>query len=227
MAAMDELKWDKNGLVTVVVQDQLSGVIRMLAHANREALTATLSTGAATFYSRSRKRLWRKGETSGNTIDVVEVWADCDGDALIYMARPQGPSCHTDAEACFFRRMTPDGSVLEPQTEPASVVARPVLPALWAALRTRRSSDGGKSYTRHLLDAGARKIGEKVREEAGEFDQAIVSETPERVISEAADVLYHLYVGLLARDVDPRSVEAALAERFGVSGHTEKASRKS
>lgn len=222
---MEGLKWDAQGLVTVVVQDQLSGVVRMLAHANHEAVSATLSTGFAHFYSRSRQSLWRKGETSGNTIEVAQVWADCDGDALIYLARPRGPSCHTDAEACFFRRIEAGGRVVEPPSEPAQDIARPVLPALWAELLARRSAPAGSSYTRHLLDKGSGKIGDKVREEAGEFDEAIRGESAERVVSEAADVLYHLFVGLLARDVEPRDVEAELARRFGVSGHDEKASR--
>jgi len=215
---LDALKWDAAGLVTVVVQDRMSGEIRMLAHADRDAVAATIETGEAHFYSRSRKAHWRKGESSGNTIAVAEVWADCDADALVYMSDPRGPSCHTGAQSCFFQRLdAPDAS---PRQR-----ALPLLPRLFAELAARRDADEGSSYTRKLLTEGAAKIGAKVREEAGEFDDAIQSESDERVVSEAADVVYHLLVGLLARGVELRDVDAELARRFGVSGLIEKASR--
>ena len=217
---LQALSFDDRGLVTVVVQDRLTGDIRMLAHANREAVEATLATGQAHFFSRSRGTLWRKGETSGNTIEVSAVFADCDGDALVYLAEPAGPSCHTGQESCFFRELRPDGTMVDGEAR-----ALPLLSSLWTALLDRKASDGDRSYTRRLLDGGPLKIGEKVREEAGEFDQAIRDESPERVVSEAADVVYHLLVGLLGRDVDLRAVEGELARRFGVSGLVEKAKR--
>ena len=217
----DALKWDAQGLVTVVVQDRLSGEIRMLAHANREAVDATLETSQAHFYSRSRRQLWRKGESSGNTLSVSEVWVDCDGDALIYMVDPAGPSCHTNRDTCFFRRLEPKGRVVEESRREA----RPVAGQLWSELVERRGSTQEKSYTRSLLDKGTTKIGDKVREEANELAQALVDESDERVVSEAADVTYHLLVGLLSRDLTPRALNAELARRFGVSGHEEKASR--
>lgn len=225
-----QLKWDNQGLVTVIVQDQHSGEVRMLAHANHEAIEATLRTGDAHFFSRSRQCLWRKGESSGHTIRVAQVWADCDGDALIYLAEPSGPSCHTSAENCFYRRLvtTSAGAVIEASDGgPSAAVAAPTLLNLWRTLQRRKATDGEKSYTKHLLEKGVAKIGEKVREEAFEFDEAMAGETDERVVSEAADVLYHVMVGLLARDVSLRDVEEELARRFGVSGHDEKAARPS
>lgn len=218
--SFSELKYDDQGLVTVVAQDRLTGEIRMLAHADRAALEATLSTGEAHFYSRSRASMWRKGETSGNTLRVHEVWTDCDADAVLYLVDAAGPSCHTERETCFFRPVDAEGPRDDPDNH-----ARPMLPRLWAELQARKASTGERSYTRKLLDGGAIKIGEKIREEADELARAIESETDDRVISEAADELYHLLVGLLHRDVTLRDVEAELAQRSGTSGLVEKASR--
>lgn len=217
-----ELKYDDRGLLTVVAQDRLTGELRMLAHANREALQATLATGEAHFYSRSRGALWKKGESSGNVLRVHEVWADCDGDAVLYLVDPAGPTCHTGRATCFFRRLGENGALADDATKHGSAL----LPGLWQALEERsRSSEGTKSYTKKLLDAGPPLIGAKIREEAGELSDAIAGETDERVISEAADVLYHVLVGLLSRGVSLTAVQAELARRFGMSGLDEKAAR--
>ena len=218
---LSELKWDAAGLVSVVVQDQDSGEVRMLAHANAEAIEATLKTGYAHFFSRSRGALWRKGETSGHGLRVSEIWVDCDADALVYLARAVGPSCHTGRETCFFRKLDADGAV----HDVAPQHAQSALPRLWSELDARRQSTATKSYTKSLLEAGPQKICAKIEEEAGELSRAIQSETPERVISESADVLYHTLVGLLARGVTLKDLEAELARRFAMSGHAEKASR--
>jgi phosphoribosyl-ATP pyrophosphohydrolase/phosphoribosyl-AMP cyclohydrolase len=215
MSTFEGLKYDASGLVTVVVQDELTGEIRMLAHATREALEHTEATGKATFWSRSRQELWIKGETSGNAIAVRQIWRDCDGDAVVYVASPNGPSCHTGKESCFFEQLT--GA---PSEAPL-----PMLHRLEQTLRARQASTATKSYTKSLFEAGPPKIAAKVREEGGELAQALESETDERVVSESADVLYHLMVGLLARGLCLKDVEAELARRVGVSGHVEKASR--
>lgn len=219
------LGWDAAGLVTVVVQDRLTGEVRMVAHANEEALRRTLESRQATFWSRSRQAIWRKGETSGNTLEVAEVWVDCDGDALVYLVEPAGPSCHTGERTCFFRRADADADA--DAGADAKGYAGPVLLRLWGELEARRDASGGKSYTKSLLEKGVGKIGEKVREEADELAHALAGESEERVVSEAADVLYHAMVGLLARGVTLRDVQAELARRFGVSGLDEKASRGS
>ena len=220
---LSELRWDAAGLVTVAVQDRFSGELRMVAHANREAIERTLTSGLAHFYSRSRQALWCKGMTSGNTIAVSAIYADCDGDALIYLADPMGPSCHTGQRNCFFRPVTPsDRAPSVPQG-----LACPTLEALWDTLGARRDAGNGRSYTRRLLELGPTEIAAKVQEEADEYGAALRGESDERVLSEAADVMYHLLVGLLARGLTFRQVEAELAGRFGVSGIDEKASRTS
>ena len=199
----------------------------MLAWMNREALRATLDSGEATFFSRSRGKLWRKGETSGHVLRVHEVVADCDGDSLLLLVDPEGPSCHTGRATCFFRRIdsAPGASSDQPSVTAEERDAGPFLLSLEEEIRQRASSTAAKSYTRYLLDGGPSRIAGKVTEEAGELSQALQSESDERVISEAADVLYHTLVGLRARGLDWRRVIEALATRAGQSGHAEKASR--
>ncbi len=222
MMDLSWLKRDAAGLVTIVVQDRLTGLVRMVAHADDAALEATLSTGFGHFYSRSRKRMWKKGEESGHVLHVHELWADCDSDCVIYLVDPDGPSCHTGRETCFFARIDANGTRREDATHQASAT----FPRLWTELEARRDAPSDKSYTRSLLDKGPARIAEKIREEGLELAAAVESETSERVISEASDVIYHLLVGLLARNVTLRDVAAELARRFGTSGFTEKNARK-
>jgi phosphoribosyl-ATP pyrophosphohydrolase/phosphoribosyl-AMP cyclohydrolase len=209
------------GLIPAIAQDRLTGEIRMVAWMNRAALDQTLATGEATFFSRSRQALWKKGESSGHVLKVHAVRADCDADVLLVLVDPAGPSCHTGRENCFFHEVTRDAQ-LEEQAETHA----PFLLELEAVIRSRMQATAQKSYTRSLLDGGAPKIGAKLREEADELARAIADESDERVASEAADVLFHMLVGLRLRGLDLRLVTAKLADRFGQSGHDEKASRK-
>lgn len=235
---MNDLKWDDAGLITAVVQDRLTGQVRMVAWMNREALEATLSSGFATFYSRSRRALWRKGETSGHVLRVHDVAVDCDGDTLLVQVDPEGPSCHTGRATCFFRKLSTEANTPAPAppAAPAATaemessvadLADPFLLSLEAEIEKRSQSTAQRSYTRSLLDGGVPKISAKISEEAAELNAALAGETDDRVASEAADVLYHLMVGLRARGVALRRVIEVLAKRAGQSGHAEKASRKS
>jgi len=218
--SLSELEYDPQGLIPVIAQDAETGEVRMVAWANQEAIQKTLETRQAHFFSRSRNALWLKGETSGNTLAIASVWVDCDGDTLLYLVDPAGPSCHTGAETCFFRRLDEHGALVEAPGE-----AAPTLPRLERTLESRRSSEADRSYTKALLDDGATKIDEKVREEAEELGRALMNETDDRVASEAADLTYHLLVGLLLRRVSLREVLRVLSSRFGASGHQEKESR--
>lgn len=218
---LDALNYDDQGLIAVVAQDAETGEVRMVAYADRRAIERTLETSQAHFFSRQRQKLWKKGESSGNTMFVREVWVDCDGDALIYLVDPEGPSCHTGADTCFFRQLDTVGRPVEG----SSVGAAPTLLRLERTLRDRRSSTAKQSYTKSLLDGGPTKIDIKVREEAGELGRALIGESDDRVASEAGDVLYHLLVGLALRDIALRDLLAVLSERFSRSGHEEKASR--
>lgn len=218
---LEGVRFDAAGLVTVVAQDAWSGEVRMVAWADAEALGRTLDTGLAHFWSRSRRALWQKGATSGNTLRVLEVRLDCDGDTVLYRVIPAGPSCHTGAVSCFSR-------VLSRGLPGPPTGLRPLgaLDGLHAALEARRDGPPKRaSYTRQLLDAGLGPIGDKVHEEAREFVAALLGEDDGRVVSEAVDVLYHLGVGLVARRIPWQAVLAEVARRSGVSGLVEKAGR--
>ena len=214
------VKFDQTGLIPVVVQDHLTGDVRMFAHATTEAVRATLETGRGTFWSRSRNELWEKGRLSGNLLKVRRVLVDCDEDCLIYLVDPTGATCHTGAPSCFFQTMEHDGVIHQRGASPQTVLAR-----LEAQIDSRKTATADKSYTKTLFDGGPGAIGAKLREEADELARAVASESEERVANEAADVVYHLMVALRSRDVSWRDVLAVLEARSGMGGHEEKQSR--
>jgi phosphoribosyl-ATP pyrophosphohydrolase/phosphoribosyl-AMP cyclohydrolase len=216
--------FDADGLVPVIAQEAATGMVRMLAWANRDALAATVASGEAHFWSRSRKASWRKGETSGNTLAVRDVRIDCDGDVVLYLCDPAGPSCHTGATSCFYRRVGDDGALVEddaPPDPPALVVAR-----VADVIAKRRRERPEKSYVVSLLDAGMPKINGKIAEESRELTEALLETDPAHTAHEAADLIFHTLVGLEAAGVPIDAVFAELRRRFGISGIDEKASRK-
>lgn len=185
-----------DGLLPVVVQDVADGTVLMLAWANEAALDATLTTGEAHFWSRSRQALWRKGATSGNVQRVVSVHSDCDGDALLYRVHPEGPACHTGGRSCFSE---------DPGTFSLS--------RLEAIVAERAGTGRPSSYTSALLEGGPARPATKVVEEAGEVAVAAVADDEEAVARESADLLYHLLVLLRSRQVSLDRVIGVLAER--------------
>ena len=213
--------YDERGLVPCVVQDAMTGTVLMVAWMNAEALRLTRETRIVHFWSRSRGALWKKGETSGNTLALVELRIDCDRDTILVRATPAGPTCHTGATSCFFTREdgTTDDGV--PAAEGAQILAR--LAEILAARRDAATPE--KSYTRSLLDAGMPKILEKIAEESGELVAELPSGDDTKVVHETADLIFHVMVGLTARRIPIDAVFAELARRFGTSGHVEKASR--
>jgi phosphoribosyl-ATP pyrophosphohydrolase/phosphoribosyl-AMP cyclohydrolase len=212
-----EPAYDGQGLVPCVVQDAAAGTVLMVAWMNAESLRLTRETGIVHFWSRSRQALWKKGETSGNTLALVELRVDCDRDTLLARVTPSGPACHTGATTCFFE--TDDGAHDDGVPE--------ILVRLARILDARRdAATPEKSYTRSLLDAGMPKILAKIAEESGELAAELPAGTDERVVSETADLIFHMMVGLTARRIPVERVLAELARRFGTSGHAEKASRK-
>jgi phosphoribosyl-ATP pyrophosphohydrolase/phosphoribosyl-AMP cyclohydrolase len=228
-ALWGELSPDDSGLVAAIIVDADHGDVRMLGYMNRAALDATRARGRVVFFSRSRRALWEKGETSGNTLEVVGIRVDCDGDALLIHARPAGPTCHTGARACFYRRLEDDGLWAD-DGPPLPVSHATTLADVMQTIEARKAGRGmtqkeGKSYVRSLLDAGVGKINEKIAEETAELTRAIRREPDERVLAEAADLVFHVLVGLSARNLPWESVEAVLRARMGISGIDEKASR--
>ena len=194
---IDALAWDKQGgLLPAVVQDAATLRVLMLGYMDRAALRATLDSGQVTFFSRSRGASWRKGETSGNTLACVSIGADCDGDSLLVLARPAGPTCHRGTTSCF---------------EVARGDALVLLDDLVA--RRQRERPAG-SYTTRLLDGGVRAIAQKVGEEGVETALAAVAQDDAALAGEAADLLYHLLVLLRARGLALEDAKAALAARM-------------
>ncbi len=195
------LRYDERGLLPVVVQDVASGAVLMLAYADRRAVEMTLATGEAHFWSRSRQALWRKGESSGNTLAVAEMVADCDGDALLLRARPAGPTCHRGTRSCF----EPNAAALE-------------LGWLAAVVAARRGADPAASYTARLLASGVERLAQKVGEEGVETALAAVAAAarPDRraeLVGESSDLIFHLLVLLEASGVAPADLAAELARR--------------
>jgi phosphoribosyl-ATP pyrophosphohydrolase/phosphoribosyl-AMP cyclohydrolase len=199
----EAIRFDEQGLVPCVMQDWRTGEVLTLAYMNEEALRLTRETGEVHFYSRSRDEIWHKGETSGNVQSVRQLRFDCDGDAIVALVVSAGPACHMGQRSCFYREL---GGSADPAPEapPADGEPRPAaheaLSALELTLLDRQGKRPPGSYTVELLDDPAR-IGEKVREEADEAARAASSESDERLIAEAADLLYHLQVLLISRGI--------------------------
>ena len=183
-----QIVFDDNGLVPCIVQDWTSGEVLMLAYMNLEAFEKTLETRETYFWSRSRNALWHKGETSGNSQRLKELRYDCDIDTLLALVEPRGPACHTGERTCFYRTEGREGKA-----------TYEALPALAETLAARRREMPEGSYTTELLQQGPERIGKKVQEEAEEVARAATDESDQRVVEEAADVLYHLGVLLEAR----------------------------
>jgi phosphoribosyl-ATP pyrophosphohydrolase/phosphoribosyl-AMP cyclohydrolase len=201
---MDDLAWEKmGGLIPATIQDRGSGRVLMLAYMNREALAATLATGLATFWSRSKKRLWTKGETSGNVLRVAAVHPDCDGDALLVAAEPAGPACHLGTATCFAGSETTGPGWL---AELSRIVA------------DRAATGGEDSYTRRLLAQGPARIAQKIGEEGVEVALAGAGSSPEHCAEEVADLLYHVAVLMEARDFGWNEVIAVLRSRHPAAG---------
>jgi phosphoribosyl-AMP cyclohydrolase / phosphoribosyl-ATP pyrophosphohydrolase len=209
---LSAVRFGADGLVPVVTQESRSGDVLMVAFANQDALHRTLSTGLAHYFSRSRGRLWQKGETSGHTQRVTEVRLDCDGDAVLYRVEQSGPACHTGTRTCFSTVLERTGG----PTDRATAEEDPgghVLSRLARTVASRAVTRPPSSYTAQLLAGGVAKISQKVGEEAVEVVVAANSEDDARLASEAADLLYHLLVLLQARGVPLDLVWQELEQR--------------
>ena len=195
----NKLAWDKmDNLLPAIVQDALSGKVLMQGYMDQDALAKTLETGKVTFFSRSKQRLWTKGETSGNTLDLVSLACDCDQDSLLVLANPNGPTCHTGVESCWFDGNTP---------------AFTFLADLERVLAARKDADPKSSYTASLYNKGIKRIAQKVGEEGVETALAATVHDKEELKNEAADLLYHLTVLLQASDMSLNDALDVLRER--------------
>ncbi len=202
------IKFDASGLIPAIVQHARSGEVLMLGYMNEEALQQTLVSGMVTFWSRSRQALWRKGETSGNVLRLIEIRQDCDGDALLVLAEPAGPTCHTGRVSCFHRTLEGD---VTPVRMPQSVI----LTDLANVIAQRASAPKEGSYTTKMLAGGVDRIGKKIGEEAAEVIIAAKNGAPDEVAWEIADLMYHTLVLLQQQGMTIEAVWHELRRRHG------------
>jgi phosphoribosyl-ATP pyrophosphohydrolase/phosphoribosyl-AMP cyclohydrolase len=201
------LAWSKgDGLLPAIVQHARTGQMLMLAYMNQEALRQTLSTGRAVFYSRSRQRLWTKGETSGHYLNVVDVSTDCDSDAILVLANPLGPTCHQGTESCFA------------EAAPTDVQPLTFLRVLETTIANRIAERPEDSYTARLLAEGPNRIAQKIGEEGVETALAAVTRDDAGLLAECADLVYHLMVLLKSRNLELSDVVDELRSRHGGRG---------
>jgi len=198
---VDKLKFDTNGLIPAIVQDAKTREVLTVAYMNAESLARTIETNETWFWSRSRNQLWHKGETSGNIQHVVEIVADCDNDALVVLVNPAGPACHTGDISCF------------QSAKPTDVNLSTFLEQLYQLVAERERERPENSYTTYLFDEGLDKILKKVGEESAETIIAAKNNEIEPLVAEAADLLYHLVVLLVARGVTLDQLRAELVRR--------------
>ena len=197
---LDEVKFDEHGLVPAIVQDAKTREVLTLAYMNHESLARTIETGQTWFWSRSRNELWHKGETSGNTQQVVSLALDCDRDAIVVLVEPAGPACHTGATSCF-------------DVAGDSVDLGRVLDGLYQLIASRERERPPGSYTTYLFNEGIDKILKKVGEESAETIIAAKNEERDRLASEVSDLLYHVVVLLVARGVSLDEIAKELKQR--------------
>lgn len=200
MINFDEIHFDERGLIPAIVQDAATREVLTLAYMNRESLARTLETKETWFWSRSRNELWHKGETSGNTQDVINVALDCDRDAIVVLVKPAGPACHTGAVSCF-------------ETGTQRQALGSLLDQLYELIQIRERERPAGSYTTYLFEEGLDKILKKVGEESAETIIAAKNDDDARLTAEMADLLYHLLVLLVARGVSLDNIARELASR--------------
>ena len=202
---IDDLKFDEKGLIPAVVQDYFSKQVLTVAYMNRESLEISMREGRTCFFSRSRQQLWRKGETSGNTQEIVTIKADCDLDALVVEVIKKGPACHTGSESCFFN------PVYQSETQQDFS-----LEALYELLKGRKTNPKEGSYTTYLYQKGIDKILKKVGEECTEVIVAGKGGDKAETIFEIADLAYHVMVLMVEMGIEPKDIFAQLASRHVV-----------
>ncbi|MBC8945291.1 MULTISPECIES: bifunctional phosphoribosyl-AMP cyclohydrolase/phosphoribosyl-ATP diphosphatase HisIE [Xenorhabdus] len=198
---IEKLDWEKvDNLLPVIVQHAVSGTVLMMGYMDQEALNVTLNSGKITFFSRTKQRLWTKGESSGNFLELVEIHSDCDNDTLLILANPVGPTCHKGTESCFASAQTGWGFLYQ----------------LEQLIASRKNSSPDSSYTARLYARGTKRIAQKVGEEGIETALAATVNDKEELTNEAADLIYHLLVLLQDQDLDLSCVIRQLQKRHSI-----------
>ena len=225
MDILNKIDWDKmDNLIPVITQDATTNEVLMLAYMNQEALELTIKTNYAHYFSRSKQRIWKKGESSNHLQQIVEILVDCDNDTLLLKVNQEGVACHTGRKSCFFTNLTTDETISEVQID--TTASYGVIDTLYHTICERKNDDPSKSYTAKLLKGKQNSMLKKIVEEAGEFTFAIKDDNIDEAIYEAADITYHVLVALASKNINPDRIKQELARRFGISGIEEKNSRK-
>ena len=218
--------WEKSELVPVIAQDFQTNEVLMLAYMNKEALSKTLSSGKAHYFSRSKQRIWMKGESSGNIQNVKEIYVDCDNDTvLLKIEQIGGAACHTGRRSCFFTKL--DTAEIISEVDAMVTQNYNVADKVYHVIQERKKADPKSSYVASLFHKGENTILKKVVEEAGEFCFAVKDNDTKEIVYEAADLAFHVLVALGEKNIDPDRIGQELERRFGLSGIEEKKMRKS
>ena len=207
--------FDASGLLPAVIQDWRDATVLMVGYMNQQAITQPLSTQFVHFWSRSRRKLWKKGETSGHVLIVKDLFVDCDCDTILVKAEPVGPTCHTGMRTCFFARLDENGKAIRNSSQNA---AGGILERIYQTILDRKAVPKPGSYVSTLLEGGADRILKKVAEEAGEVMLASKNNDPAEIIYETADLLFHVLLVLGYHNITIHDVWAELAGRYGKSG---------
>ena len=224
MEQLNKIDWEKmNNLIPVITQDAKTNEVLMLAYMNKEALELTIQTNYAHYFSRSKQRIWKKGESSNHLQEIVEILVDCDNDTLLLKVNQTGVACHTGRKSCFYTNLKTDKIISD--VEINTTAAYGIIDTLYHTICERKDEDVSKSYTAKLLKGNQNSMLKKIVEEAGEFTFAVKDDNEEEIIYEAADVAYHVLVALASKNINPDRVKQELARRFGISGIEEKNSR--
>jgi phosphoribosyl-ATP pyrophosphohydrolase/phosphoribosyl-AMP cyclohydrolase len=211
----DSLVFNHDGLIPAVIQDWRDGTVLMLGYMNQQAIAHTISTKLVHFWSRSRRTLWKKGETSGHVLIVKDLLIDCDRDTILVKAEPVGPTCHTGSQTCFFSRLDERAEAVPSSSDDA---AGGILERIYQTILDRKAAPQPGSYVSKLLEGGADRILKKVAEEAGEVMLAAKNNNRAEITYEVADLLFHVLLVLGYHNITINDVWAELAGRYGNSG---------
>lgn len=223
-STLNRVDWNKQPLLPVIVQDNTTNEVLMMAYMDKEALTLSLQTKLAHYFSRSKQRIWKKGESSGHVQHIKSFLIDCDNDTLLLKVDQEGVACHTGRKSCFFTELESGSETMAAEVDTTSAYG--VIDTLYHTILERKSADPETSWTAKLLSKGENTILKKVVEEAGEFSFAVKDNNEEEIVYEAADLTYHVLVALGYKNISPDRIKQELARRFGMSGIAEKAARQ-
>ncbi|HIP55059.1 MAG TPA: bifunctional phosphoribosyl-AMP cyclohydrolase/phosphoribosyl-ATP diphosphatase HisIE [Sulfurimonas autotrophica] len=221
---LQRVDWEKQELLPVIVQDDSTNEVLMMAYMNKEALELSLTTKIAHYFSRSRQRIWKKGESSGHIQKIRSFFIDCDNDTLLIKVHQEGVACHTGRKSCFFTEL--QSGKITAKVEVNTEMVYGVIDRLYHTIQERKNADPATSWTAKLLSKGENTILKKVVEEAGEYCFAHKDNNEHEMVYEAADLTYHMLVALASKNISPERIKQELARRFAISGIAEKNARK-